>query len=397
MRWIVGLAALLAISATAAPDRISAIVTTKERRAQYLAHARLWHDPGSLTAEDLAGEPAGAFPDSLEQASRANGITCTFEKPGHLIGGHSPKFLCRMEDHESLRLKYWDPKRRTGNREVFAMSAATRLFRALGFESVPVLTLDVQCERCPENPMTGDGAPATRRYLAAMRQTPPKTLIVSSDDFDQGWAWRELDSAIGGLPTGSERQQQRTHFDALTLLGVLIQHGDRKNQQQSLYCDSSVDTALGKVTTGNGSSKTILVEGPAGSACASPVAAIIDNGATFGGAGRTSNPTTAKMNLDQWRTHRVFRDERADECRGNLTVSMAAGDMGEPNPLVSEDGRVFLLDRLHRLTPDHIRAIFTAARVDQLADHDSTQVDQWVTAFQDKVRQIETHHCRPLP
>jgi hypothetical protein len=59
--------------------------------------------------------------------------------------------------------------------------------------------------------------------------------------------------------------------------------------------------------------------------------------------------------------------------------------------------------QFQRLTPAHIRALFTAARVDQLADRSSADpgpagaglVDAWVEAFHDKVDQIAKHRCRP--
>jgi hypothetical protein len=130
---------------------------------------------------------------------------------------------------------------------------------------------------------------------------------------------------------------------------------------------------------------------------------VVDIGATFGGAGRTSSNETAKMDLDAWRSKSVFGPENDGPCRARLTVSLAAGHDGEGDPEISEEGRRFLLEQLSRLTPAHVRAIFTAARVDQLrrpraapsSGAGLTAVDEWVAAFQDKVRQIEARHCRP--
>jgi hypothetical protein len=69
----------------------------------------------------------------------------------------------------------------------------------------------------------------------------------------------------------------------------------------------------------------------------------------------------------------------------------------------SEEGRRFLLEQLHRLTPDHVRAIFKAAHVDQLENARTAHrlpdgvrgIDAWVAAFQDKVHQIEARRCQP--
>ena len=129
----------------------------------------------------------------------------------------------------------------------------------------------------------------------------PGPRIVSGSDNDQGWEWRELDTATASLPPGEQRTRQRTAFEALTLLGVLIQHGDRKPEQQALYCMENVDTTAGDVRVGKNGGHADLVEHPGATACPAAAVAMVDVGATFGGAGRTSSGTTAKMNLDRWR------------------------------------------------------------------------------------------------
>ncbi len=381
----------------AAQPVVSAIVTTPEKRIQYLAHARIWHDPGALSPSEILDGPPHAFPERLERAAQGEGIECAFEKPGQLLGGNSQKFLCR-DDGDDLRLKFWDLQRSAGNREVFAGAVATRLLWALGFESVPILVLDVQCRHCPENPMSGGGTRADRRYVGLLQLRPPKSVILSTHNHDQGWSWRELRDAIATLPPGEEGTRQRTHFDALTLLAVLLQHGDRKPEQQVIYCTTPPDPAAGEIAaTGIGDSeKAVLVERGPGPACQAAAVAIVDVGATFGGAGHTSNPGTAKMNLREWAKKPVFKEDRSGECRGNLTVSFSAGREGLSDPVVSEEGRRFLVQQLHRLTPDHVRAIFRAAHIDELENHPPAPLDAWVSAFQGKVRQIESRRCQPI-
>src|SRR4029079_11393425 len=110
----------------------------------------------------------------------------------------------------------------------------------------------------------------------------------------------------------------------------------------------------------------VLREQPGSSACPQTAVVLVDVGATFGGAGRTSSNETAKMDLEEWRSKSIFLQDHDGACQGRLTVSLAAGRDGEGNPEISEEGRRFLLEQLQRLTPAHVRAIFTAARVDQL-------------------------------
>jgi hypothetical protein len=403
------MAAMLALGITWAaanePATVSAILTSAGSRTAYLAHATIWKDPGVLSPDDILDGPSGVFPYTFAEATADEGIGCTFATPGKALAGNTPKFLCTTSDGRMLWVKYWDPELETGNREVFATVAATRLMWALGFEALQALPMNVRCDGCPRNPMTGDGARSTHRYLAELQAFPQsRALILSHDDRDQGWSWREFDEAINALPQGSDRMRQRTHFDALTLLGVFMQHGDRKPGQQFLYCDAPVNLSAGEIRgPGTRDRATILLERPSIRACPQAAAMIVDVGATFGGAGRTSSEETAKMNLDRWRSKTVFRDADEGACRGRLTVSLAAGRDGEPNPVISEDGRRFLLEQLRRLTPAHLRALFTAARVDRFAEPsistkagDSvTMIDEWVASFEDKVRQIETHRCPP--
>jgi hypothetical protein len=402
-RWflLVSIGALYA-GATAwavQPKPPHAIVTSAVGRAGYLSRAVIWKDPGIISPLGVRNGPPGVFPYSVDEATTAEGITCAFAKPGKLLGGKSAKFTCLAPGDHTLRLKYWDQEHETGNREAFATVAATRLMWVLGFVAVPALPMTIQCERCPEDPNNGSGAPALRRYVAMWQLSVPGTRIVSGPDNDQGWEWRELDDAIKALPPGEERKRQRTVFNALTLLAVLLQHGDRKAEQQALYCMDEVDATAGEVRAqGKNGGHEVLVERPGASACPHAAAAMVDVGATFGGAGRTSNGTTAKMNLDSWRRKPVF-ESGGDVCRGDLTISMAAGGGGEGHPFISEEGRLFLLEQLHRLTADHLRAIFEAARVDRIhaprpGGHSEDSVDAWIATFQDKVRQIETRRCR---
>jgi hypothetical protein len=155
----------------------------------------------------------------------------------------------------------------------------------------------------------------------------------------------------------------------------------------------------------------VFFERPGATACDSPVVAVQDVGATFGGAGKTTSASTAKMNLTAWAAREVFHPASktepgaVSECRGRLTVSMAAGEGSLGNPRIGEAGRVFLLARLQRLTDDHLRALFTAARVERMSESQSwrdpktavvyTGVDAWVAAFKHKVRQIEARRCAP--
>ena len=68
-----------------------------------------------------------------------------------------------------------------------------------------------------------------------------------------------------------------------------------------------------------------------------------------------------------------------------------------PDWQISEDGRQFLAWRLGRLSARQIRELFEGARVQRYPHKDpgAEDVDNWVRAFQDKVRAItERAPCR---
>jgi hypothetical protein len=383
------------------PQIVSVQVESLAKRAHYLATAQIWADPGELTPQALLAGPPLADGSGVEAALDGRPFPCTFAKPGKTMGGNTLKFACTTATGTMIRVKYSDQSKKS-NREVFASLAASRLLWALGFRTYPIYPLTLDCKDCPEDPVSGSGPRAQRSYLAIYQPLFTDPVLVNRSEQDQGWRWGELDKAIDALPEGELRSRQRQHFDALMLLGVLIQHGDRKPEQQRLACHSQLNLQAGTVRPLEGESDepgrvSVLVENPGATACDAPTVAMQDVGATFGGAGKRTSGSTAKMNLKSWVAKPVFQSAepgKVSECKGELTVSMAAGEGSMGNPRIGEAGRLFLVDRLRRLTDDHLRAIFRAARVEQITE-DRAAVDEWVAAFKAKVKQIEERTCAP--
>ena len=381
------------------------------QRLRYLATARIWSDPGEVTPEMVtAGRPLKQQSEGIEAVLRGQPLPCDFATPGKDLGGNTPKFACKTPGGTTIRVKYSNGSK-DGNREIFSAVVAAKLLWALGFVSDPIYPITIDCKDCPADPMAGTGSRARRSYLATFQPEQSHLVIVDKDDADQGWRWGEVDEAIAKLPEGPVRERQRMHFDALTLLGVFIQHGDRKPEQQRLECRGVLDSSAGEAQPGKrDSGAAVFVERSDGSACSEPVIALQDIGATFGGAGRTSK-SNSKMNLEAWTNRPVFKPAKAGaagavaECRGNLTVSMAAGEGGRGDPRIGEAGRAFLEQRLLLLTDAHVRALMATARVEKLSEtHEwrdpvsgTTHVgsEAWVAAFKDKVRQITQRRCAP--
>jgi hypothetical protein len=64
-------------AAAEGPMTVSAIHTSPQSRAAYLARASIWHDPGVLSPADVFEGPSGALPYTFEQANSDEGIGCT--------------------------------------------------------------------------------------------------------------------------------------------------------------------------------------------------------------------------------------------------------------------------------------------------------------------------------
>jgi hypothetical protein len=406
-------ALVLATSVGAQSEKQIAFVhiAGSQQRLRYLANARIWSDPGVVSPEMVQhGRPLKQQSEVLEAALGGKPLTCGFSKPGRALGGATPKFACVTPDGATIRIKYSDGSR-DGNREIFSAVAAAKLMWVLGFASDPIYPITLDCRDCPADPMSGTGPRARRSYLATFQPEVSRLPMVTGNDADQGWSWGEVDEGIANLPEGAQRTRQRTHFDALTLLAVFIQHGDRKPEQQRLECRGALDLRAGDARPLRGDdSPTVFFERPDGSACSEPVLAVQDIGATFGGAGRTSK-SSAKMNLKAWTSRPVFKPVKPSspgdvpECRGNLTVSMTAGESGRGDPRIGEAGRAFLQERLLLLTDAHVRALMATARVERLSEPHAWRdpstgtsyrgSEAWVAAFKDKVRQITQRRCAP--
>jgi hypothetical protein len=418
-RWFAALVAgaLAALSCaamlgaqTAPMHEVTVLETSAAARAKYLAQAVIWTDRELPSAEDIVEGPPGLCPVTRAEANPPEGVPCTYEHGGTPGGGNTDKFTCRTRGDQIVRVKYYGGDAQSGNREVFSEVAATRLFWALGFDADATYPVRVACNDCPENPMTGKGPRAARKFLGAIEPHFGGAAILSGSDLDEGWTFGELDSAIDTLPSET-RSRQRAAFDALSLLAVFVQHGDRKPSQQRLVCAAgALDDRAGVVHDlslgGGGVNVPAFYERPGVQACRTSKVMIQDLGATFGGAGRTTNRVTAKMNLEAWASVQVFNsagtEDAPRECHGHIISSIKAGDGRRDDPRIGEAGRKLLADRLSRLSDAQIRAIFEAARVDALGEqtwkNPKTKAiyrgtDGWVEIFKQKRAEIVNARC----
>ena len=358
-------------------------------------HSAALFVPGKVSEADIAGGPPQQ--KHLFQIHDGDKLICDFKTPGNKMGGKTPKFGCQITSVESADGKTQtltpdiqedDPikvKFGATDNEVFAEIVATRLMWAMGYYADAWYPVQVECHGCPENPISGSGAATTRTYAVAniVRKLPGKKMTQVGKD-EQGWSWKELDTANG---------QPVYERDGLKLLAAFIQHSDNKPPQQRLSCNKvNVDGKTQPPTT----------------TCDKSIMLVQDVGATFGSGGWFTSNTGAKMNIDNWSGKKLWRSAGTDaaphSCQANLRKSLTAKD-GLSDPKISEDGRRFDAGLMCQLSDQQIEALFRAARVAAMPKYhnqdgsfkpgidEASVVHQWVEAFKKKREDIASARC----
>jgi hypothetical protein len=326
-------------------------------RIRAIRIAQVW-TPTDVSSMDLRKGPPG--PDAFPAGAT---VSCEFVRSKR--SGSSPKFNCRLQTGETVKVRYGG-----SNGEVQGSVLAGRLLWALGFGADRVYPVRILCRGCSDDPWSNRGPEEGMRIFdPAVIERKPKgrELVVGRHS---GWGWQELslvDEASGGAPI-----EQR---DALRLLAVFMQHTDNKAEQQRLLCLPDPDS-----------------DAP----CASPFLALHDVGLTFGRATRTNHTDTSSVNFVEWAKTPIWRDPQ--QCIGNLLKSNS-GTL--ENPKIHEAGRAFLARLLTALTDAQLHDLFDVARVELRSkepDNDTTarppaSVAEWVDVFKQKREEIESTRC----
>jgi len=330
------------------PDR-----RAKDPRARAIARAQVWASTDIPTLNLLAG------PDDVKTFQLGQTIHCEYIDK-HL-DGKTPKFECRAEGDDELKVKYGGT-----NGEVFAEVVATRLLWALGFGADRMYPVHVRCRGCP----TGEnGTPTTSDAVefdpAVIERHFGGEEVTAGPE--RGWSWPELDlvdERAGGAPAA--------HRDGLKLLAAMLQHTDNKAEQQRVVCLSSIRPSR------------------EGAACAAPFLLVQDLGKMFGRADYLNRDPLASVNLDAWQAVPVWADTA--RCIARLGVSIT-GTLH--NPRIGEAGRAFLASLLDQLTDTQLFDLFDVARFDRrvIAGQPSASIESWVAAFKEKRRQIDEARC----
>lgn len=368
---------LLFVGGVSAAENDKHFISGGERE-KYLKRAQVWHQV-DIPAMDIMAGPQSDFAVPFDSE-----VTCTFEEPKEKPTGVNPKFNCRGESGETIRVKYGSP-------EVYSEVAATRLFWALGFYADEMYPVRLKCLNCPPTPADPkkDDERTTRIIEdAVIERTFPGIILQTKED--EGWNWKEFEK-IDEKEGGASRRDR----DALKLLAAFVQHADSKASNQRLACYQ----------------KDFRNAGGSGEAfCTKPVVMIQDLGSTFGSGGVVN---ISKADYKGWKDTEVFNTaEEAKQlvktdqkfCVGNVVASMGAGDVGLTHPFIGEEGRQFLADLMNQLTDQQIRDLFRVARVDQMDQHEGSDgderqitADDWAQVFVEKRAKLNHERCAPEP
>jgi hypothetical protein len=320
-------------------------------REAALRRARVWREPAVPIGEfDFRANPPGPDAFRVEQE-----LVCRFE--AEESRGYSPKFRCVLPGGDLVKVKYGHE-----STEVRTEVAATRLLSALGFGADRMYVVEkVRCFGCPRYPYPKiywlqsfliDFDKFVDFDIVSVERTFEGLKIAT--ETHEGWAWPELDR-IDPRQGGSSRAE----VDGLRLMAVFLNNWDNKEENNRLVC------LPGAWSENEGS-------------CTASFALMQDVGSSFG---------PRQLNLEGWLGTPVWSDQAS--CQVSMRDFPYHGvSFGEPR--ISEAGRRFLAGRLRQFSDRQVRDLFLAAR---FTDYDRSspaarQVDNWVRAFDERVRQI---------
>ena len=337
------------------PDR-----TTEEwqTRQDALTRAQVFVEPQPhIPTLDLSRNPSDPHPFAPDDQ-----LTCRYVS--ETTSGTSPKFSCRLENGDVVKVKYG------ASPEIPAEVAATRLLAALGFGADHVTPLQrVHCRGCPASPyrmrrtfehlflaplfdrLLDDSQARTFTEVSVERKLEGRTFEI---DPYTGWSFDELASV--DAPRGGA---SRAEIDALRLVAVLLGHWDNKPDNQRLVCLE-------------GSSREPASAKP----CARPLLVLHDVGSTFG---------ARSAGYQGWKAAPIWTD--AATCTTGMSTLPYGGATFKPVS-ISEEGRQLLAGKLRQLASRELHDLFAAAGYGAGRDAGGPGVAAWVETFLAKVRDI---------
>lgn len=355
---------------------------TAEEREDDIRRARVC-EPTDVASKDLYNGPHTKLNYAVDGE-----VTCEFVPKQ--MGGLTQKFLCKLDNGHIVKVKYEEGHR---FKEVFGEVLGTRLFWALGFYADKMLPVRVTCVGCPKRPWEWVRAGKHKSALdekGNLTKLPAKAEVGTytfdpaaieekidaetiEQSKDQGWSWKSL-----GFVDESRGGATKAEIDALKLLNAFVQNADNKYKQNTLACPRSeiVDDGAGHVT------------------CRRPILYVDDLGSVFGKGGMVTG-YSGRTDYEAWKKRRVWKDPAT--CQARLaSIGWIFWKSTLRDPVISEEGRALLAERLAQLSDAQIADLFRASRIVQLhqtmndgkSGRREVTVADWVELFKQKRDEI---------
>jgi hypothetical protein len=382
-------ALLSVVSAAGAAESLKLPTPTAEERTDSIRRAGVC-EPADVASKDLYNGPETELRLAVDQE-----VTCEFVPKQ--LAGLTEKFLCRLDDGRVFKVKYNEGRR---FKEAISEVLGTRLFWALGFHADKLLPVRVVCRNCPERPWKYVRLKKHRPPLEGeelLRSMPAKANIGTytldpaaievrldvdpiEERKDQGWSWKsldEVDERAGGAT--------KAEIDALKLLQVFVQNADNKAKQNMLACPRA----------------DIIQDGSGRVSCRRPILYVDDLGCVFGRSAFITG-YSGRVDYKAWKKRHFWRSPTS--CKTRLhSIGGIFRRTTLRNPVISEEGRALLAERLAQLSDAQIADLFRAGRIEDLhqtirdgaSGRREVTVQDWVELFKEKREEITEHRCGP--
>jgi hypothetical protein len=286
-------------------------------------------------------------------------------------------------DH--FKVKYLKPPYPDHNaryNEVFTEVAASRIMWVLGFPADHVYPVgSAACIGCTADPFANNlkdnqaslkDAPNIFKIVSAERETPWEEI---KPEGDETWSWSD---ATKFYADAEWTHQQRVEYDAYRLALGLLHYHNAIAQQNRIACAQWAPNTAGQPRT-----------------CQKPMIFAQDLGSTFGKAKGSLDlfGTNPRGSFSDWESQTVFSDPQTCGLRATL----------DGDKQVLKEAQDLMIQRLGRLDPQTVRAIFTEARfqtMDQkqlrrLRDSGSQNpeeaaLDEWTNTFLKRIQEIKS-------
>src|ERR1700752_2016026 len=137
--WAVLLTCAIPFVTIAGETDLELPAPTAAQRKALIRRAHVW-EPVDVSKRDLYNGPKGELDFAVDQL-----IPCEFVPQS--LEGWTEKFLCRLKDGQTVKVKYVANDR---YKEAYGEVLGTRLFWALGFPTDRALPVRVICSNCPK-------------------------------------------------------------------------------------------------------------------------------------------------------------------------------------------------------------------------------------------------------